>query len=150
MTGRVEGDLRPSLSCQLLLMHQIRKLNQKCPVCEHNSGLWNSGIDSNKEVDTLIRTVLKKDFIIDKKDKKFRHHIINPKTGRSATGFDSVTVIHRDPYIADATATALLIAGKKDYSKIAVSMGVDKFILIDTMGIVTISPNIKKRILKNK
>ena len=25
-------------------------LNQKCPVCEHNSGLWNSGIDSNKEV----------------------------------------------------------------------------------------------------
>ena len=25
-------------------------LNQKCPVCEHNSGLWNSGIDSNKEI----------------------------------------------------------------------------------------------------
>jgi hypothetical protein len=25
-------------------------LNQKCPVCEHNSGLWNSGMDSNKEV----------------------------------------------------------------------------------------------------
>ena len=25
-------------------------LNQKCPVCEHNGQLWNSGIDSNKEV----------------------------------------------------------------------------------------------------
>ena len=25
-------------------------LNQKCPVCEHNGQLWNSGVDSNKEV----------------------------------------------------------------------------------------------------
>lgn len=24
--------------------------NQKCPVCEHNSTLWNSGVESNKEV----------------------------------------------------------------------------------------------------
>ena len=24
--------------------------NQQCPVCEHNSGLWNSGIEANKEV----------------------------------------------------------------------------------------------------
>jgi len=28
----------------------LTTLNQKCPVCEHNSGLWNSGIDSNKEI----------------------------------------------------------------------------------------------------
>ena len=28
----------------------LTTLNQKCPVCEHNSALWNSGIDSNKEV----------------------------------------------------------------------------------------------------
>ena len=28
----------------------LTTMNQKCPVCEHNSGLWNSGIDSNKEV----------------------------------------------------------------------------------------------------
>jgi len=24
--------------------------NQKCPVCEHNSGLWNSGIQANKDI----------------------------------------------------------------------------------------------------
>jgi hypothetical protein len=24
--------------------------NQKCPVCEHNSGLWNSGIKANKDI----------------------------------------------------------------------------------------------------
>ena len=28
----------------------LTTLNQKCPVCEHNGQLWNSGIDSNKEV----------------------------------------------------------------------------------------------------
>jgi hypothetical protein len=28
----------------------LTTMNQKCPVCEHNSELWNSGIDSNKEV----------------------------------------------------------------------------------------------------
>jgi hypothetical protein len=24
--------------------------NQQCPICEHNSGLWNSGIEANKDV----------------------------------------------------------------------------------------------------
>jgi hypothetical protein len=33
-----------------LIDNCLTTLNQKCPVCEHNSGLWNSGIDSNKEV----------------------------------------------------------------------------------------------------
>lgn len=28
----------------------LTTLNQKCPVCEHNGQLWNSGVDSNKEV----------------------------------------------------------------------------------------------------
>ena len=33
-----------------LIDNCVTTLNQKCPICEHNSGLWNSGIDSNKEV----------------------------------------------------------------------------------------------------
>ncbi len=33
-----------------LIDNCLTTLNQKCPVCEHNSGLWNSGMDSNKEV----------------------------------------------------------------------------------------------------
>lgn len=28
----------------------LTTIGQKCPVCEHNSGLWNSGIDANKEI----------------------------------------------------------------------------------------------------
>ena len=33
-----------------LIDNCLTTLNQKCPVCEHNSGLWNSGVDANKEV----------------------------------------------------------------------------------------------------
>jgi hypothetical protein len=28
----------------------LTTVNQKCPVCEHNSGLWNNGTDAGKEV----------------------------------------------------------------------------------------------------
>ena len=28
----------------------LTTINQKCPVCDHNSGLWNSGIEANKEI----------------------------------------------------------------------------------------------------
>ena len=28
----------------------LTSINQKCPVCEHNTSLWNSGIESNKDV----------------------------------------------------------------------------------------------------
>ena len=33
-----------------LIDNCVTTLNQKCPICEHNSGLWNSGIDANKEI----------------------------------------------------------------------------------------------------
>ena len=33
-----------------LIDNCVTTLNQKCPICEHNSSLWNSGIDANKEI----------------------------------------------------------------------------------------------------
>ena len=33
-----------------LIDNCLTTLNEKCPVCEHNSTLWNSGIESNKEI----------------------------------------------------------------------------------------------------
>ena len=33
-----------------LIDNCLTTLNDKCPVCEHNSTLWNSGIDANKDV----------------------------------------------------------------------------------------------------
>jgi len=33
-----------------LIDNCLTTLNQQCPVCEHNSALWNSGIEANKEI----------------------------------------------------------------------------------------------------
>jgi hypothetical protein len=33
-----------------LIDNCLTTINQKCPVCEHNSGLWNNGTDAGKEV----------------------------------------------------------------------------------------------------
>lgn len=33
-----------------LIDNCLTSINQKCPVCEHNSALWNSGIEANKEI----------------------------------------------------------------------------------------------------
>lgn len=33
-----------------LIDNCLTSMNQKCPVCEHNSGLWNNGTDAGKEV----------------------------------------------------------------------------------------------------
>jgi hypothetical protein len=33
-----------------LIDNCLTSLNEKCPVCEHNSTLWNSGIEANKDI----------------------------------------------------------------------------------------------------
>ena len=33
-----------------LIDNCLTTLNQKCPVCEHNNTLWNSGVEANKEI----------------------------------------------------------------------------------------------------
>ena len=61
-------------------------------------------------------------------------HILNPKTGYPADSFASVTVMHPDATTADSAATALLVAGPKDWEKIAKSMGIHYVFCIDQQG----------------
>ena len=57
------------------------------------------------------------------------HHILDPRTGYPANSVRSVTVIHHDPVLADAAATALFIAGN-DWPRIAKKMSVDDVLVI--------------------
>ena len=66
-----------------------------------------------------------------KHDGKSYHHLINPITGEPATEFISVTVAHPNPTIADAAASAILIAGTNNWQKVAQNMGIKKAIIID-------------------
>ncbi len=61
-------------------------------------------------------------------------HILNPKTGYPAHSFASVTVLHPNAITADAAATALLIAGVKQWKIVAQAMGIQYVLAIDEHG----------------
>jgi thiamine biosynthesis lipoprotein len=67
------------------------------------------------------------------------HHILDPRTGYPARGVRSVTVIHEDGTLADAAATAIFIAGPKQWVQVAKNMGVNKVMLIDDKGNIFVS-----------
>lgn len=73
-------------------------------------------------------------------------HILDPRTGKPATDFASVTVI--DPWgaLADAASTALIIAGPQDWYRIARQMDIQYVMLVDKAGVVTMNPAMAKRV----
>jgi len=79
-------------------------------------------------------------------DGKFFHHILDPRTGKPAVGTRSVTVIHPDATTADAAATALFIAGPKDWHRVAQQMGIKYVMLIDENNRVHMNPKMRDRV----
>jgi thiamine biosynthesis lipoprotein len=73
-------------------------------------------------------------------DNKRIHHIINPKTGYSATGARAVTVLADSPALADAAATALFVAGPKQWQSIARAMQINYVLMVDAKGILHMTP----------
>jgi len=74
------------------------------------------------------------------------HHIIDPRTGYPAKGSLSVTVIHPDATTADAAATALFVAGPKDWVDIAKKMDIKYVMLIDDKNNVHITQAMLDRV----
>jgi len=74
------------------------------------------------------------------------HHIIDPRTGYPAQGTRSVTLIHPDAGTADAAATALFVAGPKDWRRIARRMGIRAVMLVDDTGAIHITPEMQARV----
>jgi len=61
-------------------------------------------------------------------------HILDPSIAAPAQGLVSVTVLHRSAALADAAATALLVAGPQRWRRVAAGMGVDQVLVIDPRG----------------
>jgi len=74
------------------------------------------------------------------------HHIIDPRTGYPADTATSVTVIHSSAATADAAATALFVAGPDHWAAVARSMGLELVMLVDTRGVIHLTPGMQQRV----
>ena len=68
-----------------------------------------------------------------------RHHIIDPRSGESARGQSSATVLGSDPVRADVAATALMIDGLRQYRELSRSLQVSNFLIISEAREVLVS-----------
>jgi thiamine biosynthesis lipoprotein len=75
------------------------------------------------------------------------HDIIDPRTGRPATGLQAVTVMHDgSATVADAAADALMVAGMADWRDVAARLNLRYVLLIDDAGTVHMTPEMAERI----
>lgn len=79
-------------------------------------------------------------------------HILDPARAApvaaraGADALVSVTVVHPSATLADATATALLVAGPARWAAVAARLGVDQVLLVDTRGRMQASPALAPRL----
>lgn len=74
------------------------------------------------------------------------HHILDPRTGYPSQDLVSVTVISTEPVDGDAAATALVVAGRKDWYRIARQMRLKAVMLIDQNHRILVSQDMAQRI----
>ena len=74
------------------------------------------------------------------------HHILDPRTGYPTRGIASVTVVHDDAALADAGATALLVAGPEDWPRMADALGLDRVLVVLEDGAVELTGALQPRI----
>ena len=74
------------------------------------------------------------------------HENIDPRTGYPAVGTASVTVLHDNASTADAAATALFIAGPKDWHRVSRQMGIRYVMLTDKERRVHMNPDMQARV----
>lgn len=122
---------------------------------EHGDRAWRIGIrhPRNSQIIASIKTSGEESIFTSGDYERFYihngqryHHILDPRTGYPAKGAQSVTVIHTDSGLADAAATALLIAGSEDWFKIAKNLNLKQVMLIDNFGKIHVTPEMKTRL----
>jgi len=73
-------------------------------------------------------------------------HILDPRTGWPVSGLSSATVIAGDGTRADASATALLVAGPNDWARVAQSLGLSQVMVVGDDGTVYMTPEMSGRV----
>lgn len=74
-------------------------------------------------------------------------HIIDPRTGWPVQDISGVTVIAENGVLADAAATALVVAGPGEWAQVARDMGVDAVLVVDEHGRMQATPAMQGRLM---
>jgi len=74
------------------------------------------------------------------------HHVLDPATGYPVTHTASVTVLHRDPELADAAATALLVAGPSAFFDVCEALEIEHAVLFSADGDLVLTPALDERL----
>jgi thiamine biosynthesis lipoprotein len=73
-------------------------------------------------------------------------HILDPASGWPAKDITSVTVITKNGLLADAAATALIVAGLDGWPDVARSLELDQVAIVDEAGKIYLTPAMEQRI----
>ena len=82
-----------------------------------------------------------------RQDKTERYpHILDPGTGWPAKDIASVTLITGEGILADAAATALVVAGLDEWPDVARALDLRQIAIVDENGTVYLTPDMEKRL----
>jgi thiamine biosynthesis lipoprotein len=73
-------------------------------------------------------------------------HILDPRTGRPARGAAAVAVLHADPVLADAAATALFVAGPAGFERLARAMRLGCALMVTEENEMLVTTAMKARL----
>ncbi len=78
-------------------------------------------------------------------------HILDPRTGRPARGAAAVAVLHTDPVLADAAATALFVAGPAGFERLARAMRLGCALMVteENEMLVTVAMKARLQLLRD-
>lgn len=79
-------------------------------------------------------------------DGKRYGHILDPATGYPVDHTAAVTVVHKDPVLADAAATALMVGGADEFDTLTAALGLDYALLISEGGDTVLTEKLRERL----
>ena len=121
----------------------------------HGARLWRVGIRHPKHWGVIASVYLEPDEALYTSGNYFRYkehegkrysHIIDPRTGWPVNHIISASVIHKNGALADAAATALSVAGPKQWLETARNMGLKQILLVDRNGDLYMTPKMQQRL----
>ena len=73
-------------------------------------------------------------------------HILDPQSGYPVDHTAAVTVVHDDPMLADAAATALMVGGAEEFDALTQALDIDFALLIDASGDLRLTQSMDERL----